>query len=85
MKPNAVLYKKIPADQLARLQATFNLTQFDGTSDANRLEVLAALNGAEGLIGAGHPIGDALLDAAPRLRAISTISVGYDRFNVPEL
>ncbi|WP_413727996.1 NAD(P)-dependent oxidoreductase [Sodalis sp. RH19] len=85
MKPNVVLYKTIPADQLARLQAAFNLTRFDSITDANRQEVIASLRHAQGLIGASHPIGNELLDAAPGLRAISTISVGYDQFSVPEL
>jgi gluconate 2-dehydrogenase len=85
MKPNVVLYKKIPADQLARLQHVFNLSQFDSINADNRREVLAALAQAEGMIGASHPIDASLLDAAPQLRAISTISVGYDQFSVPDL
>ncbi|WP_413737989.1 NAD(P)-dependent oxidoreductase [Sodalis sp. RH21] len=85
MKPNVVLYKKIPADQLARLQGAFNLAQFDSITDANRQDVIDALGQADGLIGASHPIGGDLLDAAPKLRAISTISVGYDQFSVPDL
>jgi len=85
MKPNVVLYKKIPADQLARLQQAFNLTQFDSITPDNRQEVLAALAHAQGVIGASHPIGAELLDGAPALRAISTISVGVDQFNVPDL
>src|SRR5471030_255133 len=85
MKPNVVLYKKIPADQLARLRQVFNLSQFDSINADNRREVLAALAQAEGMICASHPIDASLLDAAPQLRAISTISVGYDQFSVPDL
>ncbi len=85
MKPNVVLYKKIPADQLARLRQAFNLTEFDSITPDNHRAVLAALAQADGLIGASHPIGAQLLDAAPQLRAISTISVGYDQFSVPDL
>ncbi|MEA9389259.1 NAD(P)-dependent oxidoreductase [Acerihabitans sp. TG2] len=85
MKPNVVLYKKIPTDQVVRLQHAFNLSQFDGMTADNHREVLAALAQADGMIGASHPIGASLLDAAPQLRAISTISVGYDQFSVPDL
>ena len=34
MKPNVVLYKKIPADQLERLQSHFNVAFFDSITDA---------------------------------------------------
>lgn len=85
MKPNVVLYKKIPADQLERLQSHFNVAFFEGITDANRADFIGALSNAEGLIGASCPITADYLNAAPVLRAISTISVGVDQFNVPDL
>ncbi|MCL2899882.1 NAD(P)-dependent oxidoreductase [Brenneria tiliae] len=85
MKPHVVLYKNIPADQMARLQEHCNLTFFDGVTADNRDDFIRALAQAEGLIGASHPIAAAYLDRAPQLRAISTISVGVDQFSVPDL
>ena len=73
MKPNVVLYKKIPADQLERLQSHFNVAFFEGITDANRADFIGALSNAEGLIGASCPITADYLNAAPALRAISTI------------
>lgn len=40
---------------------------------------------AEGLIGSGGRIDADLLAQAPKLRAASTISVGYDNFDVDEM
>ncbi|ACR69707.1 bifunctional glyoxylate/hydroxypyruvate reductase B [Edwardsiella ictaluri] len=51
----------------------------------NRHQVQAALADAIGLIGSGATINTALLAHAPRLRAISTISVGIDQFDVDDL
>lgn len=85
MKKNIVLYKRIPDDQQAKLAAYFNVTYFDGINDQNREQVKAALAKAEGIIGASSPIGAELLDCAPHLKAISTISVGVDQFDIADL
>ncbi|MEE4166479.1 MAG: D-glycerate dehydrogenase, partial [Desulfocapsaceae bacterium] len=55
---------------------------FEGLSD-KALHTL--LSGAEGLIGVGQTIGPKILDRAPDLRVVSTISVGYDYFDVADL
>ena len=75
-KPSIVLYKKLPADLHQRLEEHFAITEFDGITDKNRAEVFDALQNAEGLLGSGGKIDKELFDHAPRLRAVSTISVG---------
>ena len=45
----------------------------------------STLTNAEGMIGASLKIDAAILDAAPKLLAISTISVGTDQFDVDDL
>ena len=82
---HVVLYKKVSGDVLAMLQARFQVVQFDGVNEANREAFMAALENAEGMIGASVKIDGAILDAAPHLKAISTISVGIDQFDVSEL
>ena len=84
-KPSIVLYKKLPADLHQRLEEHFAITEFDGITDKNRAEVFDALQKAEGLLGSGGKIDKELFDHAPRLRGVSTISVGYDNFDVAEL
>ncbi len=82
MKPSVILYKILPDDLLARLEQHFTVTQFNRLTAENRPAFLQALEHAEGLIGSGGQIDKAVLDLAPKLRAVSTISVGYDNFDV---
>lgn len=84
-RAEVVLYKGVPPDVRARLAEAFSLTEFDGVNDGNRAAFMAALGRADGAIGVGLNVGPALLDAAPRLKAWATISVGYDQFDVAEL
>lgn len=85
MKKNIVLYKKIPAEQQLRLEEQFNVSYFDGITDANRDAVKLALKNADGMIGASVPVREELLNCTEQLRAISTISVGVDQFDVDDL
>lgn len=84
-RPEVVLYKGVPPDVRARLAEAFTLTEFNGVNDGNRAEFAAALSRADGAIGVGVSVTPALLDAAPKLKAWATISVGYDPFDVPDL
>ncbi|MBJ7223357.1 MULTISPECIES: glyoxylate/hydroxypyruvate reductase GhrB [unclassified Brenneria] len=81
MKPSVILYKKIPDDLRARLDQHFTVTEFDDLPPENH----PALAQAEGLLGAGGNVDKAFLQHTPRLRAASTISVGYDTFDVDAL
>ncbi|MFM2480860.1 NAD(P)-dependent oxidoreductase [Celerinatantimonas sp. YJH-8] len=85
MKPAIVVYKKIPQDQLEKLQAQFQVTFFDGIHEHNRADFLKALATADGLLGASSPIPVEYLKQATRLKVASTISVGVDQFDVPEM
>ncbi len=85
MKPNVVLYRKIPDDLSAKLQEQCQVTFFDGINADNRAAFIKALAEAEGVIGVGVKFTDEVLAAAPKLRAASTISVGYDDFDVAKL
>lgn len=82
MKKNILIYKKIPLDQISRLKEKFNVFYFDGISELNKDEVLEKLAICEGMIGASVAFDKATLDLAKHLKAISTISVGYDNFDI---
>ncbi|MDR3397114.1 MAG: NAD(P)-dependent oxidoreductase [Pandoraea sp.] len=84
-RPEVVLYKSVPPDVRARLAEAFTLTEFNGVNDGNRADFTAALGRADGAMGVGVNATPALLDAAPKLKAWATISVGYDQFDVPDL
>jgi glyoxylate/hydroxypyruvate/2-ketogluconate reductase len=85
MKPSIVLYKSIPTDLRERLEQHFTVHAFNGLNPENRDELRQALQQAEGIIGSGGKIDEAFLQQAPKLRAASTISVGYDNFDVDAL
>ena len=80
---NIVVFRALPVDQLARLTAAHHVTVADPRTDAAAF--IAALKTAHGLIGASHPVDPALLDAAPLLKVISSISVGVDNYPLAEL
>ncbi|AOJ80772.1 D-glycerate dehydrogenase [Burkholderia savannae] len=80
MKHRIVVYKPLPDDVLAYLRERADLTIVDGADALAR-----ALDTADGALGASLEITPELLDRAPRLRAWSTISVGFDNFDVADL
>ncbi|WP_042298748.1 2-hydroxyacid dehydrogenase [Paraburkholderia kururiensis] len=82
MKQRIVAYKPLPADVLAFLREHADVIEVDA---ARHDALVAALREADGAIGASVKITPAMLDGAPRLKALSTISVGYDNFDVPDL
>jgi len=85
MKPSVLLYKTLPADLRARLDQHFTVTTFDGLNADNRDDYVKALQQVEGVIGSGSPLDAELIAQATRLRAVSTISVGYDHIDVDAL
>ncbi|WP_074012282.1 glyoxylate/hydroxypyruvate reductase GhrB [Candidatus Sodalis sp. SoCistrobi] len=85
MKPAVILYKAIPEDLRRRLDDHFSVTAFDGLTDDNLQQHAPALTKAVGLIGAGGKVDETLLERMPALKAASTISVGYDNFDVQAL
>src|SRR5450830_618791 len=82
MKQHVVVYKALPEDLLGRLQAEFDVTYFAGIDVGNRPQFLQALKTAHGMIGASLPITNEMLEAAPLLKIVSTISVGVDNFDL---
>jgi phosphogluconate 2-dehydrogenase len=82
-RQHVLVSRALPPDQLARLQAAHHVTVADPKQDPAAFD--AALATADGLIGASHRVDAALLDRAPQLRVISSISVGVDNYALDEL
>ncbi|OUL79049.1 2-hydroxyacid dehydrogenase [Paraburkholderia hospita] len=82
MKRKIVAYKPLPDDVLSYLQQHAEVVQADA---AQHDAFVAALKDADGAIGASVKITSSMLDGAAKLKALSTISVGYDNFDVPDL
>jgi len=84
-RKNVLVFRDLPPDQLARLQAVHEVTVADPRQPAQRAAFDAALAEAHGLIGASFPISAELLARAPQLQAISSISVGVDNYPLQAL
>ena len=85
MKKRVLAYGRLNEAQLAQLAEQFEVQTFRDLASADDPDFRAALPGAHGLIGASLTVTPELLDAAPKLEAIATISVGYDNYPVDEL
>ncbi|WP_047336604.1 2-hydroxyacid dehydrogenase [Pseudomonas protegens] len=85
MKKHLVLYKKLSPTLMARLQEQAQVTLIE-TLDAPGLNALRqALPSADGLLGASLRLDAELLDLAPRLRAVASVSVGVDNYDIDYL
>jgi gluconate 2-dehydrogenase len=85
MRKHILVFRELPPDQLARLQALHEVTVANPRIPAQLPAFRAALAMAEGMIGASYPVDEALLAAAPQLRVISSVSVGVDNYALPAL
>ncbi len=80
-----IQYENLPEDLEKRLHKNCEVTRVDSLNLRQVDELSAALAEVEGLIGVGQHVGPEILDLAPKLRVASTISVGYDHFDVDEM
>lgn len=85
MKPSIILYKKLPDDLQQRLEAHFTVTYVPDLKPETVQQHAEAFSRAEGLLGSSQKVDTALLEKMPQLRATSTVSVGYDNFDVDAL
>ncbi|NIF49918.1 glyoxylate/hydroxypyruvate reductase GhrB [Enterobacter sp. Ap-1006] len=85
MKPSVILYKALPDNLLSRLESHFTVTQLDDISPETVQANAALFANAEGILGSGGKVDAGFLANTPKLRAASTVSVGYDNFNVDAL
>lgn len=82
-RQNILVFRELPPDQLARLQAAHSVTLANPKTDRAAFD--AALPHAHALIGSSFPIDAAVLDRAPHLKVISSVSVGVDNYALAEL
>lgn len=84
-KKKVLVFRELPGDQLARLQAAHEVTVANPRIAAQLGAFEAALPEAQGLIGSSFPVDEALLARAPRLEVISSVSVGVDNYALAAL
>lgn len=86
MKPQVVLYKKLSAPLMQRLEAVAQVILIEDPKSADGLARLRdALPEAQGLLGASLKLDAQLLDLAPKLKAVSSVSVGVDNYDIDYL
>ncbi|MBB3103362.1 NAD(P)-dependent oxidoreductase [Azomonas macrocytogenes] len=86
MKKNVVLYKKLSAELMTRLQQQAEVVLIEDPKKPDGLARLRdALPQAHGLLGASLKLDAGLLDLAPQLEAIASVSVGVDNYDLDYL
>ncbi len=84
-RKQVLVFRELPEDQLARIQALHDVTLANPRVPQQAAAFRAALPSAQGLIGSSYRIDEAVLDLAPRLEVISSISVGVDNYALAAL
>lgn len=82
MKKNVVVLNRLAPDLVERLAEHFNVVQFESGQDLQ--SVLTSVP-VHGVIGAGRQLGRRELENVSELEVISTISVGYDNYDLDYL
>ncbi|VVP75530.1 Glyoxylate/hydroxypyruvate reductase B [Pseudomonas fluorescens] len=85
MKKQVVLYKKLSPLLMARLHEQTEVTLIENLDAQGLAKLRDALPRAHGLLGASLKLDAELLDLAPNLQAIASVSVGVDNYDIDYL
>jgi len=85
MKKQVVLYKKLSPLLMARLREQTEVTLIERLDAEGLAQLREALPQAHGLLGASLELDAELLDLAPDLQAIASVSVGVDNYDIDYL
>ncbi|WP_223448716.1 MULTISPECIES: 2-hydroxyacid dehydrogenase [Pseudomonas] len=85
MKKQVVLYKKLSPLLMARLHEQTEVTLIENLDAQGLAKLRDALPRAQGLLGASLKLNAELLDLAPNLQAIASVSVGVDNYDIDYL
>lgn len=85
MKKQVVLYKKLSPLLMARLHEQAEVTLIESLDAEGLGKLRDALPRAHGLLGASLKLDAELLDLAPNLQAIASVSVGVDNYDIDYL
>ena len=85
MKKQLVLYKKLSPLLMARLHEHTEVKLIDNLNPEGLAQLREALPRAHGLLGASLKLDAELLDLAPNLQAIASVSVGVDNYDIDYL
>lgn len=85
MKQKVVVFSQIDADILQRLQADYAVVQVHPKLGDVNQQIREAVQDADAMIGAGRVLNADNLAAAQQLKIISSVSVGYDNYDLAYL
>jgi gluconate 2-dehydrogenase len=84
-RKSVLVFRELPDDQLARITALHDVTVANPRKADQLAAFEAALPRAQGLIGSSYKITAELLERAPALEVVSSISVGVDNYPIAAL
>lgn len=82
MKKKVVVFSQIDPEILTRLQQQYHLVEINPKLGDVTGQIQRAVIDADGMIGAGRLLNDTHLSAAQKLKIISSVSVGYDNYDL---
>ena len=86
MKPNLLIFSRVSSvEVLAELDTLYNVTYFTDPLGADEPRFFAALSEADALMGASLKLDRTLLERAPRVKIIASVSAGYDNYDLEYL
>lgn len=85
VKPKIYIAEPIPTFVENYLSEHCEYEKWDGKEKIPREVLLEKVQDKEGLLNFGAAIDEELLEAAPSLKVVSNISVGYDNFDLPAM
>jgi glyoxylate reductase len=82
-KPKILITRAVPEEALARLRPHFDIEQYDKHTAIPRPLLLKKVKDKDGLLCIlTDKVNQELLDAAPKLKVVSTYSVGFDHIDI---
>ena len=85
LKKHVVLYKQLSDALMQRLEAHAHVTLIERLDARGMEQLRAALPQAQGILGASLKLDAQLLDLAPTLEAVASVSVGVDNYDIDYL
>ncbi|MFU9047534.1 2-hydroxyacid dehydrogenase [Acinetobacter tibetensis] len=85
MNKKVVVFSQIDPEILARLQTQYNVVVIDPKQGDVNQQIQQHVQDADGMIGAGRLLNESNLATAQQLKIISSVSVGYDNYDVDYL
>lgn len=82
MNKKVVVFSQIDPEILARLQAQYDVVVIDPKQGDVNQQIQEHVQHADGMIGAGRLLNESNLAGAQQLKIISSVSVGYDNYDV---